>query len=160
MLRAHHNHPVLQVIGWKEVIDLPEWGVESLVAKSDTGARSSALDVKKIEELEDGQIAFEIVVDRKNRSLTQRIVTPVWEKTRVKSSNGAIQERYKVRTLMKIGKVRKRVSFSLVSRRRMICRALLGREALGPEFVVHPEDKYLLTRRKRPRISQIHSRQR
>lgn len=155
MLRSHKAQPVPRLIGWKEVVDLPEWGVRSLVAKSDTGARSSALDVKNIRVVDEDHVAFEIVVDRKNRSLTQEVTAPILKKTRVKSSNGKISERYTVRTVLRIGEVRRKVDFSLVCRKRMICRILLGRKALAPDLVVHPEEKYLLSKRKRPRISQI-----
>ena len=41
----------LTVIGWKESIDLPEWGIRHITAKADTGARRSAIDVANIKEL-------------------------------------------------------------------------------------------------------------
>ena len=39
------------IIGWKEFVVLPDWGVEPILAKADTGARTSAVDVRNIEEL-------------------------------------------------------------------------------------------------------------
>ena len=36
-------------IGWKEQVSLPEWGITGIEAKADTGARSSAVDVKSLE---------------------------------------------------------------------------------------------------------------
>ncbi len=37
------------VIGWREYIDLPEWGVTRMRAKIDTGARTSAIHVEDID---------------------------------------------------------------------------------------------------------------
>ena len=56
-----------QVIGWKETVDLPDWGIGSILAKSDTGARRSALDVHNIIELPGNRVQFDIVLDRKDR---------------------------------------------------------------------------------------------
>ncbi len=153
MTQLKRTSPAPVVIGWKEVVDLPEWGVRSLVAKSDTGARSSALDVKGVQEVEDNRVEFDLILDRKNRRQTTRVRAEILEKVRVRSSNGKVQERFKVRTQIKIGRVRKDVDFSLVSRQRMICRVLLGRKALAPEFLVHPEEKYLQSKRRRASVS-------
>lgn len=147
--------PHAVTIGWKEVVDLPDWGVRSLVAKSDTGARSSAIDVKNIVDQGNGWVEFDIMLDRKNRRQSTRIAAVISEKTRVRSSNGITQERYKVRTTLQVGKVRKEVEFSLVNRRRMICRILLGRTALSPEFLVDPQGKYLQSKRKRVSVSHL-----
>ena len=82
------------IIGWKETIDLPEWGIRHMLAKSDTGARSSALDVKNIRELPDHKVQFDIVLDRKDRSRTKTIVAPIARQKHVRSSNGQEHERY------------------------------------------------------------------
>lgn len=130
-------------IGWKEVIDLPEWGIRNLVAKSDTGAQSSAIDVRDIEPLPGGRVRFTVAAHREDRDLRQTIEADVVKETQVRSSNGIAQRRLKVRTTLKVGTVRKKVEFSLVDRHHMICRAILGREALAGHFVVDPENKYL-----------------
>ena len=45
---------LLQTIGWAEYIDYPEWGIDAVKAKVDTGARSSALHVENLEEIDAG----------------------------------------------------------------------------------------------------------
>ncbi|MGE9296184.1 MAG: ATP-dependent zinc protease [Puniceicoccales bacterium] len=151
---THHRRVPKQPIpiGWKETIDLPEWGIHELVAKSDTGAKSSAIDVRDIEELGEGRVRFVIYADRKNKQLKREVEADVVMETKVRSSNGQLQRRIKVETLLQIGPVKKRVVFSLVNRHRMICRALLGRDALAGSFVVDSEKKYLHGPRRKPRI--------
>ncbi|MEO0796562.1 MAG: RimK/LysX family protein [Verrucomicrobiota bacterium] len=147
----HHRKAAQPIpIGWKETIDLPEWGIRNLVAKADTGAKSSAIDVRDIESLPDGKVRFVISVDRRNETLQQTVVADVVKEQKVKSSNGVIQHRLKVDTLLQIGPIQKRVTFSLVNRHRMICRAILGREALAGDFVVDSVRKYIHGTRKRP----------
>jgi len=154
MVKSTHRRvpPQPIPIGWKETIDLPEWGIRDLVAKSDTGAKSSAIDVRDIERLDDGRVRFVIYADRKNKKLKREVEAAVVREQRVRSSNGHIQHRLKVETMLQIGRVKKRVVFSLVNRHRMICRALLGRDALAGTFVVDSEKKYLHGPRRKPRI--------
>lgn len=140
------------IIGWKESVDFPDWKICGLIAKSDTGAKGSAIDVKNIKELADDMVQFDVVMHRKNRDLTQTIVAPLSGHTRVKSSNGHVQERYKVKTQLKVGRKTKEIELSLVSRKGMICRVLLGRTALGSDFLVNSDKKYLLGKRKRPHV--------
>ena len=47
--RSRENQPESEqesklIIGWREMISIPEWGITKLRAKMDTGARSSAID--------------------------------------------------------------------------------------------------------------------
>lgn len=137
------------VIGWREMVSLPEWGVNGLLAKSDTGAASSALDVRKIEELPEGRIRFEIVVERARHVRTRTVEATIVGRTRVRSSNGKVQERFKVRTVLRIGDLERETDFTLVNRKRMLCRALLGRNALGHDFLVDSQATYLFGPRRK-----------
>ena len=132
------------IIGWREYISLPDWGVDRIIAKADTGARSSAVDVADIEELPGGRVRFAIALSRRNRDRTVEVETDIHRRLRVRSSNGQTAERLSVRTTLQVGDLRKpNVEFSLVCRRHMLCRALLGRTALGDEFLVDSLHKFL-----------------
>ena len=141
-----------KVIGWKETVDLPDWGIEHIVSKSDTGARRSALDVSNVVELPDNKIQFDIVIDRKDRSLTRTVVADISHQTHVRSSNGEQHERYFVCTRVTIAGVTKEVEFSLVSRESMVCRILLGRKALEDDFLVDSSDKHVSRKRRKVRM--------
>jgi len=134
------------VIGWREYVAFPDWGVGHVQAKSDTGARSGALDVDHIERLDEDRVRFELVLRRKPDLVTKTIEAPIARVTRVRSSFGQRHERLFVEARIRIGPVEKTVELGLISRHRMICRVLLGRQALAPEFVVHPEKRYLFGR--------------
>jgi len=141
-----------QRIGWREVIALPDWGIKRLRAKADTGARSSAIDVTNIRELPGDRVRFHVRLSRKHPERTRPVEADIVRRTRVKSSNGHIHDRIVVATMVTIGPVTKLVEFTLVWRRTMICRALLGRRALAGDFVVDAQNKYLLTKpRLRPK---------
>lgn len=142
----------LEVIGWKETVDLPEWGIESILAKSDTGARRSALDVENIVELPGKRVQFDIVLDRKDRSRTRTVVAAINHQTHVRSSNGERHERYFVRTSVVIHGRAKEVEFSLVSRSSMVCRILLGRKTLEGDFLVDASLKHVSRPRKKVRM--------
>lgn len=141
-----------QVIGWKETVDLPDWGIGSILAKSDTGARRSALDVHNIIELPGNWVQFDIVLDRKDRSHTKTIIAPIDHQTHVRSSNGDQHERYFVRTNVTIHGCTKQVEFSLVSRESMMCRILLGRKALEGDFLVDSSQKHVTRPRRKVRM--------
>ena len=141
-----------QVIGWKETVDLPDWGIGSILAKSDTGARRSALDVLNVIELPGNRVQFDIVLDRKDRSHTKTIIAPIDHQTHVRSSNGDQHERYFVRTNVTIHGCTKEVEFSLVSRESMMCRILLGRKALEGDFLVDSSQKHVTRPRRKVRM--------
>lgn len=143
---------VKKVIGWKETVDLPDWGIEHIISKSDTGARRSAIDVKNIVELSGNRVQFDIVVDRKDRSRTRTVVADIDHCTHVRSSNGERHERYFVRTRVVISGVVKEVEFSLVSRASMVCRILLGRKALEGDFLVDSSEKHVSRARRKVRL--------
>lgn len=139
----HRKHPSDQlVIGWQEYVALPEWKIPYIRAKADTGARSSAIDVRSIEELGNGRVRFQIALSRKNRERTIPIEADITRRSRVRSAHGTTQDRLFVQTKIRIGPVTKTIEVSLVCRKKMICRMLLGRTSLAGAFLVDSETRY------------------
>lgn len=137
----------LPVAGWRERVDLPEWGLKRVRAKLDTGARTSAIDVATIEHLPNGNIRFEVVGRHEPVRKTRWVeATPVRTSV-VKPSSGEAQERIVCRTLARIGPVEREIEISLVCRRGMLCRMLLGRTALDGALLVDSSRKYRLTKK-------------
>ena len=145
------------IIGWKESVNLPDWGIHSILAKADTGARRSAIDVKRLHLLPDGQLEFDIVLNRKNREAAHTVRSPVAHVTHVRSSNGQQHERYFVETRIQIGNTTRKIELSLVCRKSMVCRMLLGRKALEGFFLVDPDEKYQASPRRKTRVRQNNS---
>jgi hypothetical protein len=47
-----------KIIGWREYIDLPDWGIKNLKVKIDTGARTSSIHAEDIKKLKGNKIGF------------------------------------------------------------------------------------------------------
>ncbi len=135
------------IIGWSEYIDLPDWGIDRLKAKIDTGARTSALHVESLEEMTNGKVRFEIVHGTRRNPRRTIVTSKVAKWARVRSSNGHFQLRCFVRTRIQIGPICKDVEVSLVSRDKMLFRMLIGRKALENDFLVNVSKRALLTSR-------------
>lgn len=134
------------VIGWREYVDLPEWGVKSLRAKIDTGARTSAIHVENLEELPDGRLRFDVIVSEKPLRTVSVTAEPV-RRTTVKPSSGRRQRRHVMRTRLVIGSLDVEIELSLVSRENMLNRMLVGRKALPSGVLVNPHRTYRVSRR-------------
>ena len=124
------------LIGWTEFVDFPEWQIAGLKAKIDTGARTSALHVEDIEELGQGRVRFHVMIGRRKPLRRKRVTARVIKTASVRSSNGSNEERYYVRTTVRMGGLEKEIELSLVSRDKMLFRMLLGRKALEHDFIV------------------------
>lgn len=133
------------IVGWHEGVALPDWGVPVIQAKLDTGARSSALHVDKIESLPGHRIRFDIVLSRSGRRRVH-VVTHISRTGRVRSSTGHTDTRFFVRTRVQLGTIEREVELSLVDRSVMRFRMLLGRTALSG-VLVNPVRTRLLERR-------------
>jgi len=130
------------VIGWREAVSLPHWGIEDLDAKADTGARSSAIDVENIEELPGDFVRFQVVRSRSRTDLSDPIEAKIARRIKVRSSFGHSMERLTVFARIRIGTLEKVIEVGLVRRRRMLTRMLLGRRALEDTFLVDSSRKY------------------
>lgn len=131
------------VVGWREVVALPDWGIEQIIAKIDTGARTSALHVENLVEHGNKWLEFEVVLGKAGNHRHIPIRCKFVRRARVRSSSGHTSDRYVVRTTIQIGPVAKKVEISLVSRRKMECRMLVGRTALSGDFAVDVSQRYI-----------------
>lgn len=118
------------------MVDLPEWGVTGILAKIDTGARTSAIHVEGIKSSGTGKVSFDVIHSRKPTAKRTTVEASIVRETRIKTSTGHYQDRFVVETMMKIGEKKKRIQLTLVSRKHMICRMLIGRTALEGDFLV------------------------
>jgi hypothetical protein len=130
-------------IGWREWVDLPDWGLR-LKAKIDTGARSSSLDVENIERLDDRRIRFDVHQLRKT-DLVKTVEAEILRESKVRSSNGQTQKRFVVKTRIRLAGIEKDIHITLSSRRKMLHRMLLGREALKDYFLIDAGADHLVS---------------
>ena len=135
------------VIGWREYVDLPEWGIRGIRAKVDTGARTSSLHVEDVEELSGGRLSFYVVLNEKSRR-RKHVVARSIKQGKVKSSIGIQTHRWFVQTKLVIGGHVYHTEFSLVAREGMNFRMLLGRKVLEYDFLVDVEHSFLLGKNK------------
>lgn len=136
------------VIGWREWVELPVWGIR-IRAKADTGAKSSAIDCAEIIELPDERVRFTIRLDRKEKKLVT-VEEPIALRKRVRSSTGVGRDRIFVETTLRLGESEKKILINLVCRKTMIHRMLLGRETLGGSFLVDSSVDHWATPKARP----------
>ena len=141
--RAPGRGKTPRVMGWVEYVAFPEWNVEGVSAKVDTGARISALHVARIRKVTDGRIRFDVVLHVAQKHLCVTAESTVLRKSRIKSSNGQYQQRFVVSALIRIGDVERVIEVSLVSRPEMTYRMLLRRDALAG-FLIDPSQEGLL----------------
>jgi hypothetical protein len=141
---THVIQPELITVGWRELVDLPEWGVKRLPAKLDTGARTSALHVDKLVGLPGGRVAFEVVLSRRRHDRRIHVETEVVRTARVRASSGVMTSRLIVKTRLRLGPFEREIEVGLVDRGPMIHRMLIGRSGLAG-LVVAGDQRYIVS---------------
>ncbi|MFW2351427.1 ATP-dependent zinc protease [Qipengyuania sp.] len=134
----------LEVVGWRELVHLPDLGLHALPAKIDTGARTSSLHATILEQFErDGEryVRFAVDFDRQHVRQVCEAVHIDWRG--ITSSNGETQRRMIVKTPLCIGNVTFRAEISLADRSDMKFPMLIGRSALRRRFVVDSGHSWL-----------------
>ena len=137
------------VTGWLEHVDLPELGLFAEKAKIDTGARTSSLHVDKIAPYIDESGAQRAVITKYVRHRGEPRQKLEWDLElhdfrKVKSSNGAVEERAVIATQLTLGGITRRREFTLTNRKQMRYQILVGRKGLGSLFHVNPARRFLL----------------
>lgn len=119
------------IIGWREIVSLPELGVFDMRAKIDTGARTSALHAEEQELFNrDGArwVRFRVPASRHHSDF--RVEVPVLDERDIKNTSGVPESRVVIRTLLHLGTHHWHVDVSLADRSNMGFDMILGRTAI------------------------------
>ena len=134
------------IIGWREIVALPQLNVEQIKAKIDTGARSSALHAFAIEEFELNNklmIRFQVHPRQRDNKYTVTTEAELLEYRKVTSSVGQSQIRPVILTTVQLGQKQWQIELTLTNRDVMGYRMLLGRQAVRDRFLIDPGKSFL-----------------
>jgi hypothetical protein len=125
----------LQVIGSNVMVDIIGHA-ESVPAKVDTGADSSAIWASNIEVSRDGTLSF-MLFGKSSPHYTGEVITrKAFKVAIVRSSNGHEQIRYRIELPVRIAGKRLRIAVYLADRSPHNFPILLGRRTLNKKFLV------------------------
>jgi hypothetical protein len=137
------------LIGWREWVAFPEWGLDAVKAKVDTGARTSALHADDLEEFErDGRRWARFVVHpwQRNDDDAKVVEAVLVDQRHVTSSSGAKSLRPVVRAAIDLAGSPHEIEVTLTRRDEMGFRMLLGRKAMAGRYLIDPSLSYVTGR--------------
>jgi len=140
-----HEKTVLPVIGWREWVGLPDFGIKTIKVKVDTGARSSSLhafDLHVFERAGATWVRFHVHPVQRSSNKTVEAEARVLEFRSVRSSSGIALMRPVIVTNVTLLGITWSVELTLASRDEMGFRMLLGREAFRRRFLVDAGKSY------------------
>jgi hypothetical protein len=150
------KHSALPVIGWREWTGLPDFGINWIKVKVDTGARSSSLhafDLHPFKRACKDWVRFQIHPVQRKSIKAVDVEAPVLEYRSVRSSSGKASLRPVIITnILLLGRTWP-IELTLASRDEMGFRMLLGREAIRGRYLVDPGSSYYAGKPKRKKIS-------
>jgi hypothetical protein len=138
-------------VGWVERVALPQLGVKRLLAKIDTGARTSALHVARMRVVEASgtqrRPMLEIAIpqgSKKGLRAARVVRVHVREYVQIKGTSGRSERRPVIETKLRLGPMERRIRLTLTDRGDMVYPMLVGRTALGVGVLVDPSGRRLL----------------
>lgn len=133
-------------IGWEEWVSFPDLGLKAILAKIDTGARTSALDTTVIEPFgsaDNPQVRFLVHPNPDNTDLEVTCTAPIVDRRYITSSNGESEHRYVIQANVKMADRVWPIEVTLTNRENMAYRMLLGRSAILDDMTVDPNSSKL-----------------
>lgn len=124
-----------KVIGRIDKADFPLLGLFDIDVKIDTGAYTSSIHCHKVI-VEEGMLKCTFYDKGHLLYNGKEIIFKTYDIAKVKSSNGIVQQRYKVKTTILIFKKRYKINLTLSTRDDMKYPILIGRRFLNKKFVV------------------------
>jgi hypothetical protein len=124
----------MKLIGRREFVDFPALALTNIEAKIDTGAYTSSIHVESLNiHYEDNKAVLYFTIEQDGlksfrfEDFSQKVI---------KNSFGEMEERYVIRTVIRIGKRRIRTVISLSNRDNMRFPVLIGRRLVKGKFLI------------------------
>ncbi len=133
------------LVGAEEWCRFPDLAIPAVKARVDSGARTSSLHAINIQSFKRAGapwVRFDVCPLQQNRKTVVHCEAPIHDKRKVKSSNGATENRYVIKTTLGIGDSSWDVEVTLTDRDAMGYRMLLGREAMAGRIIVDPVESF------------------
>jgi len=141
-----------RIAGWREWVGLAGLGVESIKAKLDTGARTSAIHAFDVESYSrDGEQRVRLFIHPVQKDDTLKIACDerVADIRTVSNPGGRREKRFIIRTDLRLGGDVWPIDLSLTDRDEMGFRLLIGRTAMEGRLMVDPDHSFQLGKKKR-----------
>ena len=135
------------IIGWREWCALPDLGLPGILAKIDTGARTSALHafhIKRFTQDDTEWVSFAIHPLQRKRHPEILCQARLVDERVITSSNGKSEKRPVISTTLSLGCHQFDTEITLTNRDEMGCRMLVGRQSLKKRFLVDSALSYTL----------------
>jgi hypothetical protein len=131
-----------KTIGRTDRASFPDLGLTDIPIKIDTGAYTSSIHCNNLK-VENNVLYADFYDENLPRSKPKTVSFTDFATKKVKSSNGVVQNRFKIKSNVKLfGKVYK-IALTLADRKKMRNPVLIGRKFLNKKFVVDTEFKSL-----------------
>jgi len=139
-----HKRKIIE-IGWREYVGLPEFHIDHVKAKIDSGARTSALHAEEIQPYDQNGVGFvSFLIPFIGCEKGVRCSAKIVDKRPIKNTGGVAEDRYIVKTILTLGQERWPVEVSLTSRQSMRFPVIIGRTAIREKgFLLNPGKSYL-----------------
>ncbi len=129
----------IRLIGRREFIDFPELKIFSVEAKIDTGAYTSSVHCSEIliKVIDNKPVLCFKLLDPLHPEFSKQThqFTEFYQK-KIKNSFGEMEERYIIKTTIKLGKKTIRTTLSLSDRESMRYPVLIGRRLIKGKFII------------------------
>lgn len=130
------------IVGGTEWCSFPSLGLPHVLARVDSGAKTSSLhafNMTRFERNGEAWVSFEVHPVQKDRRSLVRCEAQIVDRRVVKSSSGTTEKRYVIQVPLKLGDQLWDIELTLSNRDAMGHRMLLGREAMSGRFLVNPD---------------------
>jgi hypothetical protein len=129
-----------KIIGRIDKADFPTLDLMEIEIKIDTGAYTSSMHCHKV--IEEDDLLKCLFYDKEHPNYNRKkIIFKNFSTTKVKSSNGIVQDRYKVKTSIILFKKKYAINLTLTDRDDMKYPILIGRNFLSKKFIVDVNQK-------------------